>query len=107
MTIPGATTTITVQEPTQTEPYEAVTWADVASGVRAVIGLGTSGGSESPATGAASTVNARLTADPVALTHDMRGVDDTTGDTYAVVWSVRRVGLGLEHTTAGLRKVAR
>ncbi len=105
MTIPGATTTITVQTPTQAEPYEAQTWADVATGVRAVIGG--PGGQESNATGAASSVDARLTADPVVLTHDMRVVDDTTGDTYAVVWSVRRIGLGLEHTTAGLRKVNR
>ena len=105
MTIPGATTTITVQSPIQAEPYEALTWATVAAGVRAVIGE--PDGRESTATGAASTVTDRLTADPVALTHDMQVIDDTTGDIYAVVWAVRRIGLGLEHTTAGLRKVNR
>ena len=105
MSIPGATTTITVQEPTQAEPYEAVTWATVASGIRAVIGE--PDGRESTATGAASTVTDRLTADPVALTHDMQVIDDTTGDIYAVAWAVRRIGLGLDHTTAGLRRVTR
>jgi len=107
VSIPGATTTITVQTPTQAEPYEAATWATVVSGIRAVIGIGDTGGRESTATGAAETLNARLTADPVALTHDMRVIDDTTGDVYAVAWAVRRIGLGLDHTTAGLRRVTR
>ena len=103
--IPGATTTVTVSSPSAAEPYEAVTWTTTVAGVRAVIGRPT--GREATATGAAEVIDAMLTCDPVTLTHGQQVTDDATGVVYAVEWVMARRGLGLDHTTAGLRRVVR
>ena len=105
MSIPGATTTITVSSPDAAEPYEPVTHTPVVWGVRAVIGRPT--GREAVATGAAEVIDAMLTCDLVALTHGQQVTDDVTGVVYAVEWVMARRGLGLDHTTAGLRRVVR
>lgn len=97
--IPLATTTITVLAPTG-DAYERGTPSEVFTGVRAHIGE--PGGSDLRTGTDQEQVDARLDADPIALTKDHLVVDDTTGETYEVVWTRRRVGLGLDHTVAGL-----
>jgi len=105
MSIPGATTTITVSAPDAAEPYEPTTFSPVIVGVRAVIGRPS--GREAVATGSAEVVDALLTCDPVMLSHGQQVTDNGTGVVYAVEWVMARQGLGLDHTTAGLRRVVR
>lgn len=118
MTIPIATTTITIRRPTAGEQsadplgdgYDdapavpAVVEGQgevVASGVRATISAGgargASGGSES------ETVEFRLVCDPADLTYLDTVTDESTDTTYAVAWANTTPGIaGLGHTVAGL-----
>ncbi len=107
MAIPGSTTTVSVLTGTQAEPYEAEMWAVVSSGTRAVIGAPT--GREGMATGSAEVVDAVLTADTLTLTltHGQRVRDDSTQETWEVVWTQVRQGYALDHVKAGLRRVVR
>lgn len=99
--IPLATTTVIVQRRTDTaEPYEAETWADLAT----VAGhLSNPTGTEQTRGGSQEVVDAVLLADTVDLRHTDR-IIDTTG-TYEVLWVQPRQGLGLDHVKAGLRRI--
>lgn len=106
MSIPTATTTITVEAMTETEPGEGRTAATVASGIRAVIG--SPSGREQPAPGGGtSRVTDVLNCDPCPELADntCRVTDDTTGTVYEVEWVRQRGGFGLEHTKAGLVQI--
>lgn len=105
MTIPTSTTTVAVLTPAQAEPYEAAAWATTSTGTRAVIGAPS--GREGMATGSAEVVDAVMVADPVAVAHGQRVLDEGTGETWEVAWVRARTGLGLDHTRAGLRRVVR
>jgi hypothetical protein len=103
MTIPVATTTVTVEATVEAEPGEGRTTVTVAAGVRAVIG--SPSGSERPAPGGGtSRVTDVLNCDPCPQLADntCRVIDDTTGVEYEVEWVRHRNGLGLDHTKAGL-----
>lgn len=101
--IPLATTTITVRRPSGGDPTDAPSFDRVARGVRAVISAPS--GSQNVVGGNQEVVDAALSCDPTAIERTDLIEDDTTGDTYAIVWARQRVALGLDHTTAGLRKV--
>lgn len=106
MTLPLATTTVTVSRSDQDgtkDAYDTVTYTDRAQRVRAVISG--PGGTEVTAGGSSEQVSARLDCDPCDLRHDDRVTDDTTGDVWEVSWVRRRVGLGLDHMVAGLAAV--
>lgn len=107
--IPLATTTITVEAQTETEPGEGRTATTVATGRRAVIG--SPGGVERYAPGGGSTtITHGLQVGPTPELADATSVvvDEATGDRYEVVWVAHRTGLGLDHTVAGLvRRVGR
>lgn len=102
--IPVATTTISVTRPTVADdPYDgAATSATVASKVRAHIS--TPSGREQQRGGSQESIDLRLDCDSVDLQHTDVVVDDTTGETFQVVWAESRVGLGLDHVEAGLRR---
>lgn len=103
MTLPLATTTITIESPGPSEPYEPSTWLPFAAGIPAHIG--DPSGSELLRGGSQERIDKRLGSEPIAgLTSDHRITDDVTGDRYEVVWVDQRVGLGLDHTVAGLRR---
>lgn len=107
MSIPLATTTVTVHSVSEPEPGEGEVETVRAAGVRAVIAA--PNGQERPGPGGGSSrVDAVLDADPIAgLAHTDR-VTDAAGGTYEVVWVQQRQGLGLGHTVAGLvRKTGR
>lgn len=103
MGLPIATTTITVARPSDGDPTDAPTFTPLASRHPAVIAAPS--GSGNPAGGVQEVVDAQLRCDVLALAPADVVTDEVTGDTYAVVWARQRVGLGLDHTTAGLRKV--
>jgi len=105
MAIPISTTTVSVLTRSQPEPYEAETWAVVASGARAVIGAPT--GREGMATGSAEVVDAVLHADMLNLGHGQRVLDERTMETWDVAWTQVRQGYALDHIKAGLRRVVR
>lgn len=101
---PLPTTTVTVTRPAGTgDPTEAPAVSTVAAGVAATIG--SPSGREQLAGGAREVVDAVLVTDAAALTKDDLVADDVTGDTWQVVWTRRRVGFGLDHWKAGLRRV--
>jgi hypothetical protein len=106
VSIPVASTTIAVARSDQDgtkDDYDGVSFASVASRVRAVIG--SPSGAETVMGGSSEDVSAQLTCDPVSLRHDDRVTDETTGDQWQVVWVRRRIGLGLDHVSAGLRAI--
>lgn len=105
MAIPLATTTITVlrvaDDPTR-DPYdEPPAAAEAYTGVRAHIGSAT--GREQVAGGSQSITDLRLTCDPIDLRHTDQVRDDTTSETFDVVWVKNRTGLGMDHTAALLQ----
>lgn len=108
MSIPIHTTTIRVlrvpadpeRDPTEAQPDAEV----IAAGVRAHIS--TSTGTEIVAGGASQEiVNFRLSSDPADIQHTDRIEDERTGEVYEVTWARQRIGVGLDHTQAGLRQV--
>lgn len=107
MAIPLATTTITVRRVPDDEdldPYDEQPEPEtVASGVRAHISTRT--GRETVAGGSQEVVSFGLSCDPVDLRHTDEVVDDTTGETFEVVWAISRQGLGMDHVQAGLERV--
>lgn len=103
MTIPLATTTITVEATTEAEPGEGRTTATVATGVRAVIGS-PSGAERYAPGGGTSRITHTLNADPCPelVDNTFVVVDELTGQRFEVEWVQHRNGLGLDHTKAGL-----
>lgn len=105
MSLPTATTTISVLRQTQPGTLDAidlasVVWSTVSAGVRAV--LGSPSGSETVTAGSSETVTARLACDPVSVRHGDRIYDEQTATTWDVTWTARRYGLGLDHVVAEL-----
>lgn len=107
MALPIATTTIAVLRRTvlaTDDPYEVTAVpAAVAEGVRAVIGAPS--GNELVAGGSQEDVTHRLDCDTTDLRNTDQVRDETTSETFDVVWARSRTGLGLDHTVAGLRQV--
>lgn len=107
MTLPFATTTITVLRSDQDgtiDDYTGVTYSPLVTGVRAVVGA--PGGVETNRGGSSEDVTWRLNCDVTDLRHDDRVLDETTDETFEVVWVRRRVGLGLDHMVADLRTIS-
>lgn len=104
MSIPYATTTIRVWRPADdSAPYEEPAPPTlVAENIRAHIS--TSAGRDQPL-GDVEVVQFRLSADPVDLDYHDQVEDERTGEVFDVVWVRRRVGLGMDHVQAGLRRV--
>lgn len=106
MTLPLSTTTVTVRRPTAGEDrYEtASATPTVASGVAAHVS--SPSGAELNAGGQQEQVDAVLLCEAgTDVSHYDEITDDTTGDVWTVAWTRQRVGLGLDHTIAGLRRV--
>lgn len=104
MTIPLATTTLTVKRPAAAEPYEAGVLATVVAGVRAHISG--PGGFENLGGGSQQDVTLPFACDVADVNHGDQVVDDATGVTYEVAWVQRRTGLGLDRMTGQLRRVS-
>ena len=109
MPIPLPTTTITITRRALVateDPYDEPSGAPsaIASGVRAHI---SPRGAEEHTEGRSSTedVRYRINADTADLQHTDLVVDETTDQTYAVVWAENVSGLGLDHTTGELRRI--
>lgn len=101
-----STTTITVRRPDgDGDPYDVqVAETVTATGVPAHIGSPTGG--DTRAGGEREVVDATLILDPSpALTLRDEVDDETTGETWQVVWVRQRHGLGIDHQRAGLRSV--
>lgn len=106
MTIPLATTSVTVTAESEPEPGDGVVTSTRARRVRAVVGAPVGNEVAAPG-GGAERVDAVLNADPIrGLAHTDRVTDHQTGDVYEVRWVTQRHGLGLDHTRAGLVRVS-
>lgn len=103
--IPVNTTTVAVRRASEPEPGEGRTFATTATGVRAVIGS-PSGRDQLQAGGGREVVDAVLNCDPISAAHTDQVVDEATSETWEIVWLEQRRGLGLDHTRAGLKRVA-
>lgn len=100
-----ATTTATVTRSVGTgDPYEAATTSTPYVGVRAHFSAPS--GDDVAVGGDKEVIQATcyLPAGTVIQRSDIV-TDDATGADYAVVWSRKRVGLGLDHVVVGLRAV--
>lgn len=82
------------------DPTPAQPWNVIVSDVRATIS--NPSGNEEYAGGSQENVSFVLNCDPCDLKHYDRVIDERTGAVYDVVYSVYRVGLGLDHVRAGL-----
>lgn len=97
------TTTVTIEERSVTEPYEAPLWTASTTGVPAHIG--DPSGAERIVGGSQENIDAVLLAEAgTPIFYTSRIVDDVTGDRFEVVWVQDRQGLGLDHVKAGLRR---
>lgn len=103
MTVPLATTTITVTRPAVgDDPYDgAVSTSTIATGVRAHISAPS--GREQRQGGSQETVDFRLDCDTVDLRHGDT-VTDAAGEAYEVIWAQPRAAFGLDHVAAGVRQ---
>lgn len=103
--IPIATTRITWLARSEPEPGEAPTFRHLAAHVRAVISS-PSPSEQLAAGGGRGIVDAVLTCDPVpGASHTDQVLDMTTGERWEVIDVVGRHGLGVDHTSARLRRV--
>lgn len=107
MAIPFATTTIAIlrqaDEDLEGEPYQDSPYLTIATGIRAVVSMSPQNrGEETTRGGERSKVKARLSCDPCDLRHTDRVKDLTTNTEWTVEYSEPRVGLGVDHVTAGL-----
>lgn len=100
--IPLATTSVVIERLQDgVDPYEDEdAWMPIATGVPGHISSPT--GQERAIGGEQSEIDAVLLADTLELQHTDR-ITDERGDTYRVTWVRYRVGLGLDHTVAGLK----
>jgi hypothetical protein len=99
------TTTVTVYRAAEAEPGEGRTFSVVSSRVDATI-TSPSGRDKLQAGGGSSVVDMVLNCDLLTdVEHTDRIVDDNTNQTFEIVWLEPRLGLGLDHTRAGLKRV--
>lgn len=105
MTLPLATTTISILRNTSTDDSLGVdSLATVQSGVPAVIKQKKSG-TQDIVDGSKSVAKFEIQADTEALRHTDFVVDEQSGDHFRVVFSVYRAGFGLDHMFAELQRV--
>lgn len=105
MLVPTTTVTVTsLDVSTPADPYEDTGVDETYVTLRAH--LSAPGGIDAPVGGDKEVVSAVafLPGHAVVCSTD-RITDHLTGDTYAVVWTRRRRGLGLDHVEVGLRSV--
>lgn len=103
MSLPLATTTLTVRRPGPAEPYGGPAWVTVAAGVAGHISG--PGGIETVAGGSHTDETLAFSCDLTDIAHTDQVVDDATGLTYDVVWVEECHGLGLDRMTGSLRRV--
>lgn len=106
MSLPFNTTTVTVKRRPTTgteDAFDVPDYETIRTGLRAVIG--SHSGSETDAGGASSTRTAHLVTDPYDMKHGDQVTDETTNETWDVVWAARRNGLGVDHTAADLIQI--
>lgn len=114
MTIPIATTTISVKRPDSASDGSTDPWAYpddpapaeasvVHTGVRAVI---SAGGGRSIGPGDNEAIEFSLVCDPVAITHRDVVIDEVTGQEFEVTWALTTNGVaGLGNTRAGMKTI--
>lgn len=109
MTIPLSTTTIAVKRPSVGADVDPWVISDDASDTTVEAGIAAHisapSGLERAVGGAQESVTFRLLADTTDLENTDRVLDEGTGDTWEVVWTEQRTGLGMDHTYAEIRKV--
>lgn len=111
MSILLASTTITIKRSPAADDakdaYDVPTagLTTVVTGVRAL--FASPSGAEHGETGSLEAVDWRLLADPCDLRHKDTVVDETTEQSYGVVWAKSRPGVGtdLAHVVAGVNEV--
>lgn len=97
------TTTGSILDPGDGDPYETAEPSVVATGIDAHLSSPT--GTEVTRGGQLERIDTVLLAPPgIGLQHTHLWRDDATGETYRVSWVEVRRGLGLEHTKAGLAR---
>jgi hypothetical protein len=97
------TTTVTIEERSVSEPYEAPSWTASSSGVPAHIGEPS--GAERIIGGSQENIDAVLLAEAgTPVWYTSRILDEVTGERFEIVWVQDRQGLGLDHVKAGLRR---
>lgn len=102
LTLP--TTTVTIGRPAPGDPYEPAATTVVETERPATISAPT--GREMAVGGSQEVVDAVLLTTPdVSLTQYDTVTDNGTGEVWQVSWVRRRLGLGLDHTQAGLMAV--
>jgi hypothetical protein len=111
MAIPFATTTIAIlrlsEEAMDGESYQTEVRSVFATGIRASISMSPQNrGEETTQGGERAKVKARLSCDPCDLRHTDQVVDLVTDDVWNVEYTQNRVGLGIDHVTAGLYRFA-
>lgn len=101
MTLPLATTTVTVAVDTRTEPDGAPDYSAATGPHQAHISAPS--GSEQTGGEGSERIDAQLYIDAgITLEHNAQITDLGTGLEYRIVWSQARQGLGLDHQVAGL-----
>lgn len=105
MTLPLTTTTVTIDNATETEPYEGETSTVRGTGIAAHVG---SPGASADQRGAGQeTWDAALYVDSgVTVERNDRVTDETTGHVWRVLDVNERSGLGLDHVVCGLRRAS-
>ncbi len=104
MSIPLSTTTIDIFRPdTSADDYESdrgvtLMFPDVRAQLSSPKGRGRQ------VEGQIEVVDKELECDPIDLKHTDIIRDNGTGDWYSIVWMDQRIGLGLDHTTGGLKR---
>ena len=105
--IPIATTTVSVWRLPADNALDGFdpqpTRVQVASGLRATIGAPS--GRASIATGDKVVVGFSLSTDPFDFANDDQLVDESTGETYLLLWARRITALGLDHCMGAVRIV--
>ncbi len=104
MSIPLSTTTINVYRPdASADDYENDSGVTlVHSEIRAQLSSPKGRGRE--VEGQIEVIDKELECDPIDLKHLDVIRDNVTGNWYSTVWVDQRVGLGLDHTTGGLKR---
>jgi hypothetical protein len=107
--IPIHTTTIRVLRPQGSDPSEdpadeAGSDTVIAQGIRAVIS--SPSGHERNVNAQQEVIEFSLSCDPISeLKNTDRVYDEETTELYEVSWVTQKIGLGLDHTRAGLKSV--
>jgi hypothetical protein len=107
VSLPFTTTTVNIETRTTSDGdrWETPTWMPVQSAVPATVSS-PSPSDRSTSQGDQEQIDMVLHVNPgVAVTRLDRVTDLTLGEVYDVLWVTTRIGFGLDHTRAGLRRV--